>query len=186
MSQQHVAVGKYEDGEDMVNGELTETGRVRLQVSSGVHSDINDALTDSDAPDKLTPAEWIEYLAGKDALDTNDGGRGEEMYRWLSGNRNALKPVKREELIRFNDDSFLKCSPYGKRIRRHVGNMNDFVTYVFDSMQSLEMYVNRIAGRGGNISDDSNPYVMQNLENSRIEAATESFNAGPMKQTICT
>lgn len=186
LSQQHVAVGKYYDGEDMVNGELTEGGLAKFQVSARQAGNISDALTDSGAPDNLTPAEWIQYLRDKGAMDTRKNGHGEKMYEWLSEKNDSTKLLTRKELIDYNRETYLDNTPHGKRVKeafRQFGiKVKDAITYFFDSMESLERIQDKIKAKGGWVSDQNNPYVMQNLEQGRINSAMERFLAGPMKR----
>lgn len=190
-AQQHRPSGSYEDGDDMINGELTDKGRIRLQRVNESAQKASDALTGS--PEVVSPAKWLEWFAQKGVIDTKKGGDGEWLYQWLA-RKSALEKVSKDDVIKKINDHSLDNNPFGRRVRsalsrKSIGNMpadkvspRRIYQWLVDSMAPLERMQDEVRRRGVRITDSSNAYVRQNLETSAVQGDMEAFSAGPMRR----
>ena len=184
MAQQHRPGDSYEDGDDMVNGELTEKGRVRLQVVNSYDAKASDALTD--CPDSDTSANWIKHLHERGLMDTRKG-KEEYIYKWLA-RQSVLKSISREDIMDYVDNHSRDENPYGSRIEKAAKEMGatkrKLVTYIVDAMHSLERIQDELTRRGGTIDASSDAYMRQNLEASAVQGDMEAFEANQMSRAI--
>ena len=184
VARQHRPGDSYEDGDDMVNGELTEKGRVRLQVVNSYDAKASDALTD--CPDSDTSANWIKHLHERGLMDTRKG-KEEYVYKWLA-RQSVLKSISREDIMDYVDNHSRDENPYGSRIEKAAKEMGatkrKLVTYIVDAMHSLERIQDELTRRGGTIDASSDAYMRQNLEASAVQGDMEAFEANQMSRAI--
>lgn len=184
IAQQHRPGDSYEDGDDMINGELTERGRVRLQVVNDYDTKASDALTD--CPDSDTSANWIEHLHERGLMDTRKG-KEEYIYKWLA-KQSVLKHISRETIMDYVDNHSRDENPYGSRLEKAAKEMGStkrkLVTYIVDAMHSLERIQDELVRRGGTIDANSNAYMRQNLEASAVQGDMEAFETNQMSRAI--